>query len=249
MSRFVSTKWVFVVVTTMCVSTGGAAYAKGGGHGGGGHGGGHGGHSGGHHSGGHHSGGGHHYSHSHHYGGGRYYSGGYGSYGYLNYGLGSGYYYPQQYYSPQQVYSTYYSPGVMNPACMTSAYVTGSPVIQTAMSQVVHDGRDIMLFNPAENGRDIQYSLNGSLYLIKPGGTQSFPNDRTWTFEMDSGTGQHLRYTLESRRYKFKSTSQGMGIFSTLDQPAGTAASPASGSSTLSPAPTPVPAPTPTPAG
>lgn len=237
MSNIVSTKWLFIVATAVCFSAGGVVFAKGGGHGGGGHGGGHGGHSGGHHSGGHHSSGHHHYSGGHHYGGGRYYSGGYGlnygGYGY--YGYGNGYYYPQ-------VYSTYYSQGVMNPACIqggcpVSTYTSVSPVVQTSMSQVMPDGRDIVLFNPVETGKEIQYSLNGSPYLIKPGGVQTFPNDRTWTIDMDTGTGQHLRYTLESRRYKFKLTQAGMGVFSTLDQPAGSGVAPAN----VSPAPSPAP--------
>ena len=169
--------------------------------------------------------------------------------GYGNYGYGNGYYYPQQYY-PQQVYSNYYWQGVTNPACIQnncpmSAYTSGSPVVQASMAQMVHDGRDIVLFNPADTGKDIQYSLNGSPYLIKPGGVQTIPNDRTWIIEMDSGTGQHLRYTLETRRYKFKSTQQGMGIFSTLDQPAVTGTSTANGSSTPGPMPTPAPTPAP----
>ena len=43
---------------------------------------------------------------------------------------------------------------------------------------------------------------------------------------MNTGNGQNLRYTLVPNRYKFKLTENGLGLFSTLDQPgvAGTAA-------------------------
>jgi hypothetical protein len=91
------------------------------------------------------------------------------------------------------VYSNYYPQRVVNPACVggncpMSTVTSGSTVMQASMSQAVHDGGEIVLFSPSESGKDFQYSLNGSPYLIKPGGVHRFLNDRTHWKPIDTNS-------------------------------------------------------------
>ena len=271
MSQSILSKWVVSLACVAGVFVSATAFAHGGGgHGGGGHGGGGhaGGHSGGHVGGGHHSGGGHHYSgggHSHggsghHYGGGGYggfggfyggigglgYYGGYPSYGYGNYGYGNGFYTAQPIYS-QPVYSTgiYSQPVNTNPIYFGNAPVVTSQQVVSSTPQTVYDNGEIVLFSPPSNTQDVQYSLNGNPYTMKPGTLQKFTNDRTWTIDVSTGSGQTVKYTLSTGRFKFKQFESGMGLFTTQDQPESPVAVPESASpsspATTTPAPTPMP--------
>ena len=242
---------------------GGGGHGGGGGHSGGGHsGGGHMG-GGGHHMGG---GGGHHYGGGGYggyggfggfyggYGGfGGYYGGypgygyGYGlgsGYGYGNYGYGSGAYYAQPIYSTynQPIYSTYNQPIYSTPAYSQPVYsnsniYSGSSPVVTSSPQVVYDGGEIVLFSPPSNTQDVQYTLNGAAYTMKPGALQKFSNDRNWTIDVSLGNGQSVKYTLSTGRYKFKQSDAGMGLFTTQDQPGTQSVTP----STIAPAPAPMP--------
>jgi hypothetical protein len=139
------------------------------------------------------------------------------------------------------------------PVYTNSIYTGSSPVMTTrqvvpASSQVLTDGGEIVLFSPPSNTQDVQYSLNGQTYTMKPGTVQRFTNDRIWIIEVTNAGGQSLQYTLSSGRYKFKAAGSGMGLFSTTDRPEDSVVSPTvvpprPGTSTPNAAP---PAPTPT---
>lgn len=240
MSRFMSFKWVLALTCVTGITANGVAFGHGGGgHSGGGHSGG-GGHMGGSHMGGGHTGGGahmgggHHYVNSgHHYGGtyggfGGFYGGigglgfygGSPGYGYGNYGAGNGYYYTQPVYS-QPVYTpTVYGQPVYSNSVSTSNFpVLTSPPVTSSASQVVYDNGEIVLFSPPGNTQDVQYILNGTAFTMKPGTMQKFTNDRTWTIDVNMGSGQTVKYTLSTGYFKFKQSESGVGLFSTKDQP------------------------------
>ena len=258
MMSSMSVKWVMSVACVIGVASSGVAFGHGGGHGGGGHGG----HGGGHHS-GHHGG---HYvgHHGGHYGGhyGGYRGYGYGGYGYglgygLSYGLGYGGYYGypsygyggyNNYYSPQYYTSQpVYSNGVVNQVSYANSTYPVNGQVVTSNSQSLVDGGEIVVFSPASNTRDAQYTMNGTSYVLKPGMLQRLRNDRTWTFEMNSG-GQLLRYTLSTGYFKMKDSANGMELFSTQDQPTmQNMTNPKSSPAATSPVQTPAPTPTPTP--
>jgi len=79
----------------------------------------------------------------------------------------------------------------------------------------------IRIFNPADSGGEVAYSLNDVTYSIKPGYSQVIEADRTWVISFGSG-GQRgdVRYTLSSGNFKFKATSVGWELLRTADQPA-----------------------------
>ena len=176
-------------------------------------------------------GGGHHTGGGHHYGGGGFYGGGfYGGGFYPGYGYGSGYYgngygYNSPYYYNQSAvrpYTTY----------ATQPVVVSSP-------QVLPDGGEIVVFSPSSATTDVQYTLNGTPYVLKPGSVQRFTNDRQWTVEFPASSdgAMSLRYTLTTGNYKFKPSGNGLGLFQTQDMPDAPAPSPGP----LAPAPVPDP--------
>jgi len=83
------------------------------------------------------------------------------------------------------------------------------------------DGDEILLFSPSCTLHEAHYSVNGVPYVMKPGTKQRLKNDRVWKVEVNSGTGQVMRYTLAPGAYKFRSTglSMSMGLFATQDRP------------------------------
>ena len=78
---------------------------------------------------------------------------------------------------------------------------------------------------------------------MKPGTSQSFTNDRTWTIDFNAGNGQTIKYTLTTGRFKFKPTNSGVGLFSTQDTPEVAAPVPESVASDSTQSPTPAPKP------
>lgn len=143
----------------------------------------------------------------------------YGSYGYPGYGYGRGYGYggyggygnygsyynqPSYYNNSQPIYS---DPGYAQPAV---------PMSQPA----TYDGGEIVLFTSPDTAGDVQFTLNGTPYQLKPGEVQRLTNDRQWTIEYAGSNGQPVqRFTLSTGRYKFKPTGNGISLFSTQDQP------------------------------
>lgn len=123
---------------------------------------------------------------------------------------------------------------------VTSSGVNISNVSVSA-SRPVYDQGEIVLFSPPSNNQDVQYTLNGAPYTMKPGTVQKFTNDRTWTIETRLGSGQVTRYTLATGRYKFKETETGMNLYTTEDSPETPVAAPADDSAAEVPAPSPMP--------
>ncbi len=149
---------------------------------------------------------------------GGYYGGGYGS----GYGYGNGYY-SQPYYSQQ-----YYSQPVYAQPVYTQP-------VYAAPAAPVFDGGEIVLFSAADTPGDVQYTLNGVQYQLRPGSVQRFRNDRAWTIEVASGVGQApQQFTLVTGRYKFKPSANGIALVTTQDLPG--SSQPAT---TLAPAPMP----------
>ena len=101
---------------------------------------------------------------------------------------------------------------------------------------------NIKLSCPKTAPGPLSYSLNGHVYTIQPGYSQTFPNDRAWTIEFKRGgnDSEVASYALNSGLYSFVAEPSGWD----LQQPgAGPAPAP---SSELPPAPLP-PAPLPAP--
>lgn len=60
----------------------------------------------------------------------------------------------------------------------------------------------------------ISYSLNGYAYVIRPGETQTIPNDRPWTIRFDRGGEFGLaRYSLSPGEYEFAISEQGWQLY------------------------------------
>jgi hypothetical protein len=109
-------------------------------------------------------------------------------------------------------------------------------------------GRQIRIVNPADSGGEVQYSLNGTAYSIRPGYGQVIDNDRQWVISFGSGGIRgDVRYTLAQGTFKFKVLETGWELVRAADQPAFVQGQPPTNSPTFSPtlAPAPVPAPVP----
>jgi hypothetical protein len=82
------------------------------------------------------------------------------------------------------------------------------------------DGGEVVLFSAANTPGDVQYTLNGVSYVMKPDQVQRFTNDRRWIIEIPSSAGQaQQRFTLVTGRYKFKPAANGVELVQTADQP------------------------------
>ncbi len=143
-----------------------------------------------------------------------YYGSGYGpGYGYGN-GYGYGYGGPGVMIAPRPVYVP--QPVYVQPQ---QTYIPGNTGFVPAAPTSIPDGGEILLFSPATNNGEVNYTLNGQAFRMPPGTKQRFVNDRKWTIQFESAPGQVTTYTLESARYKFKSTTTGLGLFQTQDMP------------------------------
>ena len=104
-------------------------------------------------------------------------------------------------------------------------------------------GATIKLVCPKTAGGPLSYSLNGNIYTIQPGYSQSFRDDRAWTLEFRQGGdgSEAVRYTLKPGTYNFAVGAKGWELRQPVIAPA----------SDLPPAPIPelttTPSPTPTP--
>ena len=120
-----------------------------------------------------------------------------------------------------------------------------SPNPQSASVSATPDNGEIVLFSPPTNSREVQYTLNGALYTMKPGTVQKFSNDRTWVIEVNPGSGQNTKYTLSSGRYKFKQMDSGLNLYATKDNPEAPVPAPGpeapSVTESVPPAPVPMP--------
>ena len=98
--------------------------------------------------------------------------------------------------SPSPSYSLA-TPSVVSPGPASSSAISPAP-------SVAYDNGEIVIFSPPTNSREIQYTLNGAPYTMKPGTLQKFKNDRTWVVEVNPGSGQSTKFTLSAGRFKFK---------------------------------------------
>lgn len=173
----------------------------------------------------------HNYGHSHGYGGSGYGSGfggsglrlyigpGYGSnYGYGGYG--NSYYGGSRSYSPSYSTPTYVQPSYqyVQPSYQYVAPSIGNYTVTQPIRSLpptpTFDGGPIVLTNPAANDKPVEYSVNGSRFVIKPGQSQKFVHDREWIVEFDRGQNfGSAQYSLKATNYKFKPTAQGWELF------------------------------------
>lgn len=171
-------------------------------------------HGGGHHGGGHHGGG--------HFGGGYYGGHHHHSLGHLHLGYG-GYgtygYYPSYYYPTYG--SGYVSSGVnyYTPPTVIQNVVPSNTVPYAMPIGVTSTGGTIRIVNPSDSGGEVNYTLNGTPYSIKPGHAQTIQNDRLWTVAFGSGgAAGNVRYSLQPATYKFKVTDDGWNLFKAQEQ-------------------------------
>ena len=135
------------------------------------------------------------------------YGGQYGGYG----GYNNGSFYAQPSYSQSQ------------PSYAQSCISQPSDIRQTSATAPQNfDGGEVVLFSAANTPGDVQYTLNGTPFVLQPGQVQRFRNDRTWIIEVPPSAGQaQQRFTLATGRYKFKPVANGIGLVQTADQPGG----------------------------
>ena len=108
------------------------------------------------------------------------------------------------------------TPGRIYPG---SSLVQTTPSATASTSPAKYDNGEIVIFSPPTNTVDVQYSLNGVSYTMKPGSMQKFTNDRIWIVNFNVGNGQSTKYTLSTGRYKFKQSDVGIGLFLTQQSP------------------------------
>ncbi len=100
---------------------------------------------------------------------------------------------------------------------LSRTYIPSSPppVVRTV-------GGDIKLICPKNLAGGLSYSLNGNIYSIQPGYSQTFKDDRPWVLEfLRGGEGsESVRYTLKAGTYTFAVGQSGWEIH----QPASAAA-------------------------
>ncbi len=78
----------------------------------------------------------------------------------------------------------------------------------------------VTIVNPRDSGGELRYSLNGTVYRIQPGYTQTFDDDRNWVVAFDSGGAKgELRYTLIAGAYKFAAQETGWDLKLAKDAP------------------------------
>ena len=112
-----------------------------------------------------------------------------------------------------------------------SSLVQTTPSLTASTSPGTYDNGEIVIFSPPTNTVEVQYSLNGVSYNMKPGSMQKFTNDRIWIVNFNVGNGQSTKYTLSTGRYKFKQTEAGIGLYMTQQSPEAPAPVPDPGSS------------------
>jgi len=78
----------------------------------------------------------------------------------------------------------------------------------------VRESGMIKLTCPKDAGGSLSYSLNGNLYTIQPGYSQSFKADREWTLEFKRGgeDSEVARYSLRPGVYTFTVGEQGWDL-------------------------------------
>lgn len=144
------------------------------------------------------------------------YGGYYGGLGYgypWGYGYGYGSSYPGfynnaygNYYGSYPSYYGYSRPIIVNPAPRV-IYASPSVVARPAVPSP-----DAMIKLSMRAGMDgtVAYKLNDYSYVMQPGFSQKFSNDRAWTISFDDGSGKTVRQTLTKGNYVFTKNDAGL---------------------------------------
>lgn len=146
------------------------------------------------------------------------------SYGYDYY---QKYYYPTHpnysspsYSSPNYSTPSYSTPNYLQPSVVMPQSGVAAPPVPDPMAPVGDPSGHITLWNAADSGGDIEFTLRGETDSLHPGETRTMKNTHRWIIGFSTGgSGAHLRYTLSPGVYKFKSTEQAWNLFKTSDQP------------------------------
>ncbi|MGA2798817.1 MAG: hypothetical protein ABSE63_14650, partial [Thermoguttaceae bacterium] len=78
----------------------------------------------------------------------------------------------------------------------------------------IFSGLPIKIVNPASSGVTLSYSLNGAVYSIPPGFSQTLVADRLWTIQFSRGAGfGDAQYGLDSGVYTFGSSDHGWELY------------------------------------
>lgn len=93
----------------------------------------------------------------------------------------------------------------------TQSTVSPTPRPTQAPAAGLRSGGMIKLVSPATAPGPLVYSLNGHVYTIQPGYSQSFRDDREWTLEFKRGTeaGTVAHYSLKAGTYTFSAGGNG----------------------------------------
>ena len=85
---------------------------------------------------------------------------------------------------------------------------------RSSVSRPADSSGSIKLIFPKESVVPISYVLNGTVYTIKPGYTQTFLDDRIWTIEfLRGGSGSlPMRYELNAGTYQFVADENGWDL-------------------------------------
>lgn len=96
-------------------------------------------------------------------------------------------------------------------------------IVPASPPPVIRTVGTIKLICPKTQSSGLTYSLNGHVYSILPGYSQTFNNDRTWVLEfLRGGSGsESVRYTLKSGAYTFAIGSQGWELHQPATAPTG----------------------------
>jgi hypothetical protein len=80
---------------------------------------------------------------------------------------------------------------------------------------------EIKIVQPVGAVDEVHYALNGAIYTIKPGFTQTFADDRNWVIAFGSGGERgDLHYTLQAGEYRFVATPSGWDLKQVRPSPA-----------------------------
>ena len=94
----------------------------------------------------------------------------------------------------------------------TQPYTVARPI--DSAPEPTYSGGPITISNPRSNAAALSYTLNGTVYTIQPGYTQTLQEDRAWAIEFNRGPNQgQARYGLQTGAYSFGANGSGWELF------------------------------------
>jgi hypothetical protein len=89
-----------------------------------------------------------------------------------------------------------------------NAYVVQRPIMEN------FSGGPIKIINPAKNGVTLSYTLNGTVFTIRPGYSQDLREDQAWVIEFSRGENMdQAQYGLQTGVYTFTPTDHGWELY------------------------------------